>query len=210
MRVLASVKSNLGRKPSALGFKPYEAANGAVAIEWLGEIDFSADDLVAAPMTGPVAPERESAAAFVALQLRDGPVPADELRTRAEADGRSWRTVERAKRALRVVSQKSSFGSGWEWRLPPDDEDRQLHNVAAFVAEHSPDVENAQDRHVPDAAALESGGGLRERDLELIECAGCGTALPAARRPPPAARRPAFCGACGWRTDSLNEEEVIV
>lgn len=40
------------------------------------------------------------------------------LRLAAEAAGHAWRTVERAKVALAVVTEKSSFQSGWRWLLP--------------------------------------------------------------------------------------------
>ena len=48
--------------------------------------------------------------------LSDGPVPAEEVRQRANAAGVASRTLDRAKAVLEVKSAK--VGTRWEWSLP--------------------------------------------------------------------------------------------
>ena len=70
--------------------------------------------------------------------LSGGPMPSKELRARAERDGMSWRTIERAKKRMGVEATKVGFGSGiWWWELPIDRQpepidrqDRQGESVA--------------------------------------------------------------------------------
>jgi hypothetical protein len=50
--------------------------------------------------------------------LSNGPMPEQQIRSRAKQDGFSWATVRRAKKDLCAKSQKASFGGGWIWELP--------------------------------------------------------------------------------------------
>ena len=65
----------------------------------------------------------EEAKDFLLAELALGPVPVADLRRAADANGISWRTVERAKKLLgvearRISSTSSPRGSGrWEWFL---------------------------------------------------------------------------------------------
>ena len=44
-RVLAVAKSNLGRRPPALGYRVVESASGQPVVEWTGPVDLTADGL---------------------------------------------------------------------------------------------------------------------------------------------------------------------
>ena len=66
---------------------------------------------------------KDEAAEWLSATLHDGPVASKELKERAEADGISWRTVERAKEELGVIATRQGEpgkrGAGaWAWTLP--------------------------------------------------------------------------------------------
>src|SRR5207249_2828592 len=45
LRVLAAMKSNVGRQPPTLGFRVIESASGQPVIGWTGPVDLTADNL---------------------------------------------------------------------------------------------------------------------------------------------------------------------
>jgi len=49
--------------------------------------------------------------------LSNGPMPQFEIKEEAERAGISWTTMNRAKKALGVLSEKNGFENGWSWRL---------------------------------------------------------------------------------------------
>lgn len=66
----------------------------------------------------------DRAVAYLTEQLWGGmPLPAEFITYWAEQDGIRPRTLRRAKRVLRVVSEKDSWHYGWTWRLPRDHPD---------------------------------------------------------------------------------------
>lgn len=122
VRVLACVKSNLGLHPASLAFRLAGGDTGAVRLEWLGETDCGADQLLSQWEQ-----ERPSASKRAEEFLRDclsaGPVPAEEVKKRARDVGVAERTLERAKGALGVRVERRGFGRGglWYWSLPAID-----------------------------------------------------------------------------------------
>ena len=63
----------------------------------------------------------ERACALVGNMLAGGPRDAAEIRTAAEGDNISERTIQRAAIALGVVKTKAGFNGGWTWRMPDDE-----------------------------------------------------------------------------------------
>jgi hypothetical protein len=65
-------------------------------------------------------------------------MPVNEVKGAAERAGISETTLNRAKRSLGVVSEKSGFDGGWAWRLPapPEDGQGQLTTFADDAADH--------------------------------------------------------------------------
>ena len=51
-------------------------------------------------------------------ELENGPRTVPALRKAAKSAGVSWRTLERAKQTLRVMSKPTGFGGAWAWSLP--------------------------------------------------------------------------------------------
>ena len=117
LRVLCQTKSNLGPMAPSLIFEPVTADNGAVRIEWHGECELTADDLLA-PSKGN-GNRLDEAETFLTALLAAGPVEQVEIQRRAAAQGIAYRTVERAKGLLGIVSRREGFGPGstvlWEF-----------------------------------------------------------------------------------------------
>jgi len=123
LRVLAHVKSNLGPKTTSLLFEPV-GTDGGVRIEWRGECDYSAADLLSKPKDA--RPAMDKAVELLVKSLDNGSVEANEVRKVAEEADVSLRTLERAKAELKVISKRQGFGprSSVFWELPePDSKD---------------------------------------------------------------------------------------
>lgn len=118
-RILAVTKGNLAAAQTpALRYRIAPTADGATMIEWLGEARVSADQLVA-----PAQPDEpgslESAIAWLAECLADGPMSSVDIRKQSEENGIAFRTLVRAKERMKIVAEKSTVPGGpWRWRLP--------------------------------------------------------------------------------------------
>jgi phage N-6-adenine-methyltransferase len=121
LRVLCHVKSNLGPLAPSLLFESVDAA-GLPQIEWRGECDLQADDLLVSAKNQ--RNRLSDAAAFLEAILADGPVEQRIVMKRAILDGLACRTVERAKELLGVVSKRKGWGPGstCHWCLPDADD----------------------------------------------------------------------------------------
>ena len=64
--------------------------------------------------------ELENAKDFLRELLADGPVDAKDVREEADGFGHAWRTVERAKKEIGVLSRREGFGKQgkFSWELP--------------------------------------------------------------------------------------------
>lgn len=131
-RVLCQTKSNLGPLAPSLLFEPVDS-DGTVTIEWRGECEYTADDLLSAPSKneGKLA----EAMSFLASLLEKGPVSQRAIKARAIDVGIALRTLDRAKEVLEVVSERTRFGPGgfWMWKLP-EQEDAALSATQPDVA----------------------------------------------------------------------------
>jgi hypothetical protein len=130
--------------PSLL-FEPVTVDN-SVVIEWRGECDVSAEDVLK-----PNANESKlcHAMSFLTELLADRPVEQKVIRQKSIHAGIALRTLERAKEALGVESNRHGFGPGstFFWSLPADnpplsanDED-VADNEPAIL--HLPDFEHS-------------------------------------------------------------------
>jgi AAA domain len=122
-RVLAVAKSNMDRRPPALGYRIVASASGQPVVEWSGSVDLTADALCREP-AGVVKP-RDRATDWLARELAGGPRPTAELYAAAAAAGIPERTLDRAKVALGAVSHRAHdhrAGRGeWYWYDPTAD-----------------------------------------------------------------------------------------
>ena len=123
---LVRLKSNIG--PSGNGFEynfvqiVVDAATGltAQAVQWGEGLEGSAKALIA-ELEGPDDPARisalDGAKAWLPELLGTGAVRVPFIQDMAKEKGHAWPTVERAKKALGVVSVKVG-SEGWVWRMP--------------------------------------------------------------------------------------------
>ncbi len=142
-RVLCHIKSNLGPLAPSLLFEPVSGENGIVQIEWRGECDYTPEDVLSPPKPG------DSRLAEAILFLRDllgrGPVKQGEAKEKALAAGLAYRTVERAKEVLGVVSERRGWGPGSTcyWSLPPEttlaEDSGPYYATRAGVADYEPE-----------------------------------------------------------------------
>ncbi len=117
LRVLCHVKNNLGRLAPSLLFEPVDV-DGVPQIEWRGECDYTADDLLTSPKQN--AARLAEAMMFLTEALSEGPVEQRIIKQQAVVGGMAYRTVERAKEVLGVVSEREGWGPGSRclWQLP--------------------------------------------------------------------------------------------
>lgn len=118
-RVLAVTKSNLGPEADSLAFHLEPAGNGAARVVWDGVSAHGAGALLAAPTDPEERSALDDARDFLRDLLAEGPKSAKEIRHAADGAGIGWRTVERAKKALGVVSRQEpgERHGGWCWCL---------------------------------------------------------------------------------------------
>lgn len=118
MRVLAQTKSNLGPISNSLLFEPVSTDDGAVKIEWRGPCDLTADDLLVPSKDA--GSKFDEAQQFLLEMLASGPVEQAVIQQHAAERVIAYRTVERAKGLLNVVSRREGFGPGSRmfWELP--------------------------------------------------------------------------------------------
>lgn len=114
-RALIHIKSNVGPMGRALGY----AIDGEGRFTWTGESTITAFDLLASPE----GPDRKltEATQWLAEKLKAGSVEQREIKEQAEAAGITYRTLQRAKSALKICSRKATFGGGWIWWLPANE-----------------------------------------------------------------------------------------
>jgi hypothetical protein len=90
-------------------------------VVWDGTSPMTSQDLVALPVDPEEGSAIDEATAFLRERLESGPVKIDDLQREARKAGISERTLERAKRRLRVRSQRQGGAAGegwWTWSLP--------------------------------------------------------------------------------------------
>jgi hypothetical protein len=170
-RVLAPTKNNLAMPPASLMFGLEEAESGSVSVDWLGNSEVSAKDLLATPQDREHADARGEAVEFLEEILSGGPVPAAQVKEEAEDAAISERTLARAKKTLRVMSYREggtgSRGKGqWLWKLPGVD----------LIDK---DVKDAKGRQNNDGGILNHGEGGEKEESRVDK--------PDSLRMPPAA-----------------------
>ncbi|MCX7310332.1 MAG: AAA family ATPase [Alphaproteobacteria bacterium] len=159
-RLFLQIKNNIAKDAGGLAFRIgqhlIEGDILASAIYWDSErVSCTADEVLAANENGSDKPARTEAEDFLRDILRDGQRPAKDIEGEAKEAGISWRTVNRAKKALGVVAErKAESGDGfgrsgrWHWSLP----------------DTAKDAKNSYECQPQDVAALGEIGILSERE----------------------------------------------
>lgn len=113
---LVHIKSNLAKKGPSQG---YTVEDGQ--FQWTGESDLTATRLLAVERDTRNA--MDDATDFLKKYIGNKAVDVRELKNAAQGEGVSWRTVERAKKKLVVLTEpvrnkKTNKVERWTWRLP--------------------------------------------------------------------------------------------
>lgn len=115
-RLLLPGKNNLAPEQDGLAFT---ITGEPAAIAWERDgVKMNADDAMADERDGEGG-SRNEAAEWLADALGDMEEhPVADLKSKAKADGLSWRTIQRASNAVGVMRHRATFGGGMIWRLP--------------------------------------------------------------------------------------------
>jgi hypothetical protein len=109
-------KCNLATLAPSLLYEPL--GDGIVHVEWRGECEFTTADILTQPKDRQHA--KDDAKRLLMEALSKGPVEQQVVQAKAAEAGIAWRTIERAKGELEVVSGRKGFGRGSAvvWGLP--------------------------------------------------------------------------------------------
>jgi hypothetical protein len=147
-RVLAATKNNLGPRAASLAFRLQSSVwrPDVPVVQFEGAVTITADALISGGMPAPRS-KVDQARDWITDQLADGPLPEAVVRARAEEDGISSRTLDRAKSALAVSVRWGGSDGFWHWNLvghePTVDELRRLERMAR--PQRAPNVEKEGD-----------------------------------------------------------------
>jgi len=117
--LLVQVKTNLAAAPSMA----YQTVmvDGHIQVEWLGTSNVTIKTL----HQGDDGSKLRETMEILFLILRKGPDSAKDVRKRAKEEGVAGRTLDRAKAALGVKSERHQFSPygwwHWQWRLPDEE-----------------------------------------------------------------------------------------
>jgi hypothetical protein len=120
-RVLVMTKSNLAAPAPSLLYQ-VEEADGIARIAWLGTTEHTATTVLSGPDDPAERSTLQEAQTFLQDLLAPGPLCAGDAKKAAQKAGFAARTMDRAKKALGIKSEKLGFGAGaeWVWVLPTD------------------------------------------------------------------------------------------
>jgi hypothetical protein len=126
-KVLAPVKCNLCRKPSALTYSIETAPNGASVIGWGEETTLTADDLLGHKRQG--GGVAEQCAEELRVLLSDGPRAVEDVEAELKANGFTPNAIRQARRQTRATAKRDGgLGSAGRWTLclPEDNDEGEI------------------------------------------------------------------------------------
>ena len=208
-RAIVRMKGNLSSEPPSVGFVLDE--NGW---DWTDAGEWTAADLLGGDTTSEERSRREEAADFLVAALANGPRKAKEIRRVAEAEGLSWRTVQRTRRELGIGITREGFPATSMWHpsgLDTDDvdtESRQSRQVPVApleerksgateedqAGEQVSGVQECQSRQSPLYGISGATGGISDNGEPPASCDDCGKPVP-----PDPAFEVLRCVPCGIR-----------
>ena len=134
-RIFAPIKNNLAKMPSPLAFRLVQSEGDSVPhLEWIdGDADISARELLREP-DAEGSSSLDKGTEFLTEFLADGPKSTKETEKAAQSQGISSRTLDRARKVLKVkpFKGKGTFSSDWFIALPSDahSSDHGSHSAA--------------------------------------------------------------------------------
>ena len=118
-RIFGRTKSNLFGAVPSWKYRIGETDSGAPAVEWGGQSERSAEDVLNISGERDTTSKLEAALDLLRKTLSEGAEPEEKLQDAAKAQGISKATLRRAKKALGVQSEKVGIGKNgyWLWSL---------------------------------------------------------------------------------------------
>jgi len=135
--LLVQVKTNLAGAKT-LAYRTVPVGGGQVGVEWLGEVAVTARDLAGGADLEHS--KLREAMEVLYLILAGKEVGAGDIQKKARESGVAFRTLERAKAALGVVSERRQYSPHWwtwTWRLPDEDAPLLAQLKAKYVPPES-------------------------------------------------------------------------
>jgi hypothetical protein len=128
------LKNNLGQDKSGLAYsiESHQLEGGDEPIQtsrimWESElVDMQADEAFGGALNYEERDEMRGAKEFLTEALADGRVRASDVQNSAKQAGHSPTTLGRAKRAMKIISEREGFGpkATYYWRLQPEKRER--------------------------------------------------------------------------------------
>ena len=116
VRVLASVKSNLGPAPEAMSYRLVGSGEHGVArVQWEGVTTHTARELLAEPSSDS---DRDDVDRWLAAFLKGGRQTSNDVYAAAEGAGYSRDKAKRAKSRLGIDAVRDGQQGAWYWSLP--------------------------------------------------------------------------------------------
>lgn len=119
-RLFLPVKNNIGNDSDGLAYslESMHSPNGQPIVAWSPDpVKKSADEVLSSRQGGKDG-ALDGAKEWLRGALEEGPRPANELYPAARKDGIAKSTLNRAKAALGIKSDKRGFAGGWIWKMP--------------------------------------------------------------------------------------------
>jgi len=146
IRAVVHNKSNLAPPGKSLTFM----LDPSTGFNWMGEDDITIDELLNGWARSKPESRFSTARSFVENILRDGPVAATEIMSKAAEQGIATKTLQRAKVDLRVYSRKRD--NAWYWELPIDGECTEVPQES----QHGQDGQHSQVSQRPRLSSLDT------------------------------------------------------
>jgi putative DNA primase/helicase len=117
VRVMVPMKNNIGPLGSALSYR-VEVQDGVARIVWRTAVDFNADEVLCSDPKEKQhrRTRQDEAEVWLANLLGNGEVPVTDIAIAAKKAKLAWRTIERAKKNLKVDAIRP--GGLWKWVKP--------------------------------------------------------------------------------------------
>jgi hypothetical protein len=140
-RLFLPVKNNIGNDSTGLAFtiesKKLSGGIETSSVLWESDpVTVTADEAMQPQVDTEERSALDDTKEFLANILAEGQLTSKQIRADAEGAGHSWRTIQRARKLMRIEVRKDGMKGPWMWQLPPknakDPEECQANNVAVF------------------------------------------------------------------------------